>query len=686
MAARKIEFTNLKSVGAIVAVMMTLSFATSSSDVEKKCFEDGNASFAQKTNDVYVVYGDKKSPKLSFVKYNVKNNPLVKDGYPEKSFYMINLPKEVLKTFAVNGWNEYLCGSILPFAYPNVNEFTTIVMKKGSSSITQDEKNIMFAAMKKNSKELTTPETVLSFSKTIPGNVYYPSFPIGKVYPNDFIDNFNKNIFTENKAIANFVDQFVNLFKIKDFEERKVFIKKLREDGFDYINEINTLNKGIDDFIDLNESENNNDAYNEVQSHLKVMNDKFRQVQPYMTANSAAFAEAVQQFYLEFEKESKRYLKKMEKKKDKETKRKLDDYSKQTLKDAIGMILRGIERLGHSGDVSDRKIGFLLNDYEVEFKKVLNDLESGNFGPAKIANPSISMFLNNMTFLVDLMGLKRMLAKNEEADNDGANSIELDDGTTVILFGKRDEKEDGRLLVRSETSKISMLYLNKNLDGIKGGHIDGVGLVDSRYLPPIQVIFSGETNNLNLYGGKASLLNESIFPTNFSYSSSKAIALQEKLKCVFDAAKGNMREFKKYVSNREIDINAVLSAKAPKNFKSLSCSDGVVSYPKEDEPVVSPNAKNKIKKIPNQTIIAGKYSTIRNLNRFVESANCKVHEIEWSVGRSKHLSGMVSMTNDVTVHAENGWCGQETITFIADFPNGETIRTPVVYTIECSSR
>lgn len=686
MAARKIEFTNLKSVGAIVAVMMTLSFATSSSDVEKKCFEDGNASFAQKTNDVYVVYGDKKSPKLSFVKYNVKNNPLVKDGYPEKSFYMINLPKEVLKTFAVNGWNEYLCGSILPFAYPNVNEFTTIVMKKGSSSITQDEKNIMFAAMKKNSKELTTPETVLSFSKTIPGNVYYPSLPIGKVYPNDFIDNFNKNIFTENKAIANFVDQFVNLFKIKDFEERKVFIKKLREDGFDYINEINTLNKGIDDFIDLNESENNNDAYNEVQSHLKVMNDKFRQVQPYMTANSAAFAEAVQQFYLEFEKESKRYLKKMEKKKDKETKRKLDDYSKQTLKDAIGMILRGIERLGHSGDVSDRKIGFLLNDYEVEIKKVLNDLESGNFGPAKIANPSISMFLNNMTFLVDLMGLKRMLAKNEEADNDGANSIELDDGTTVILFGKRDEKEDRRLLVRSETSKISMLYLNKNLDGIKGGHIDGVGLVDSRYLPPIQVIFSGETNNLNLYGGKASLLNESIFPTNFSYSSSKAIALQEKLKCVFDAAKGNMREFKKYVSNREIDINAVLSAKAPKNFKSLSCSDGVVSYPKEDEPVVSPNAKNKIKKIPNQTIIAGKYSTIRNLNRFVESANCKVHEIEWSVGRSKHLSGMVSMTNDVTVHAENGWCGQETITFIADFPNGETIRTPVVYTIECSSR
>ncbi len=686
MAARKIEFTNLKSVGAIVAVMMTLSFATSSSDVEKKCFEDGNASFAQKTNDVYVVYGDKKSPKLSFVKYNVKNNPLVKDGYPEKSFYMINLPKEVLKTFAVNGWNEYLCGSILPFAYPNVNEFTTIVMKKGSSSITQDEKNIMFAAMKKNSKELTTPETVLSFSKTIPGNVYYPSFPIGKVYPNDFIDNFNKNIFTENKAIANFVDQFVNLFKIKDFEERKVFIKKLREDGFDYINEINTLNKGIDDFIDLNESENNNDAYNEVQSHLKVMNDKFRQVQPYMTANSAAFAGAVQQFYLEFEKESKRYLKKMEKKKDKETKRKLDDYSKQTLKDAIGMILRGIERLGHSGDVSDRKIGFLLNDYEVEFKKVLNNLESGNFGPAKIANPSISMFLNNMTFLVDLMGLKRMLAKNEEADNDGANSIELDDGTTVILFGKRDEKEDRRLLVRSETSKISMLYLNKNLDGIKGGHIDGVGLVDSRYLPPIQVIFSGETNNLNLYGGKASLLNESIFPTNFSYSSSKAIALQEKLKCVFDATKGNMREFKKYVSNREIDINAVLSAKAPKNFKSLSCSDGVVSYPKKDEPVVSPNAKNKIKKIPNQTIIAGKYSTIRNLNRFVESANCKAHEIEWSVGRSKHLSGMVSMTNDVTVHAENGWCGQETITFIADFPNGETIRTPVVYTIECSSR
>lgn len=684
MTARKTEFVNLKLVGAIVAMMITLSYAISS-DVEKKCFEDGNASFAQKTNDVFVVYGNKKSPKLSFVKYDVKNNPLVKDGYPEKSFYMINLPKEVLKTFAVHEWNEYLCGSILPFAYPNVNELSTIVMKNSSSSITQDKKNIMFVAMKKNGNELTTPETILSYSRTISGNVYYPSFPIGKVYPNDFIEHFNKNVFNENKGIANFVDQFVNLFKIKDFDERKAFINKLRDDGFDYISEINTLNKGIDDFFDLNESENSNDAYNEVRSRLKMMNDKFKQVQPYMTTNSAAFAEAVQQTYLEFEKESKRYLKKIENKKDKETKRKLDAYSKQTLKDAIGMIQRGIERLGHSGDVSDRKIGFLLNDYEVEFKNVLNNLESGDFGPAKIANSSMSMFLNNMTFLVDLMGIKRMLAKNEEADKNGANSIELDDGSTVILFGKRDGKEDRRLLIRSETSKISMLYLNENLDGIKGGHIDGIGLVDSRYLPPIQVVFSGEANNLNLYGEKANLLNESIFPTNFSYSSSKAIALQEKLKCVFDAAKGNMKEFKKYVSSREIDINAVLSAKTPKNFKSLSCLDGVVSYPKEDEPIVSPNAQNKIKKIPDQTIIAGRYSTIRNLNRFVESANCKIHEIEWSVGRSKHLSGMVSMTNDVTVHAEKGWCGQETIMFIADFPNGETIKTPVAYTIECSS-
>ena len=684
MTARKTEFVNLKLVGAIVAMMITLSYAISS-DVEKKCFEDGNASFAQKTNDVFVVYGNKKSPKLSFVKYDVKNNPLVKDGYPEKSFYMINLPKEVLKTFAVHEWNEYLCGSILPFAYPNVNELSTIVMKNSSSSITQDKKNIMFVAMKKNGNELTTPETILSYSRTISGNVYYPSFPIGKVYPNDFIEHFNKNVFNENKGIANFVDQFVNLFKIKDFDERKAFINKLRDDGFDYISEINTLNKGIDDFIDLNESENSNDAYNEVRSRLKMMNDKFKQVQPYMTTNSAAFAEAVQQTYLEFEKESKRYLKKIENKKDKETKRKLDAYSKQTLKDAIGMIQRGIERLGHSGDVSDRKIGFLLNDYEVEFKNVLNNLESGDFGPAKIANSNMSMFLNNMTFLVDLTGIKRMLAKNEEADKNGANSIELDDGSTVILFGKRDGKEDRRLLIRSETSKISILYLNENLDGIKGGHIDGIGLVDSRYLPPIQVVFSGEANNLNLYGEKANLLNESIFPTNFSYSSSKAIGLQEKLKCVFDAAKGNMKEFKKYVSSREIDINAVLSAKTPKNFKSLSCSDGVVSYPKEDEPIVSPNALNKIKKIPDQTIIAGRYSTIRNLNRFVESANCKIHEIEWSVGRSKHLSGMVSMTNDVTVHAEKGWCGQETIMFIADFPNGETIKTPVAYTIECSS-
>ncbi len=119
------------------------------------------------------------------------------------------------------------------------------------------------------------------------------------------------------------------------------------------------------------------------------------------------------------------------------------------------------------------------------------------------------------------------------------------------------------------------------------------------------------------------------------------------------------------------------------DFERMQCSENGLKMAKEDTVVIAPNAELKIKKIPNQTIKANKWSDAINLDSYVISSNCKLDEIEWSAASSQHLYVMTYISHDAKVKPDEGWCGQEKITFIADTPNGRTVRIPVIYTVKC---
>lgn len=671
----------MKRITILIAFAYAAALALSPSEAEKKCFEKGNQSFAQKTKDVLVLYGDKKNPKVSLVKYVVKNNPQSQDGYSDQSFYMIDIPKAVAKYFSVESWNDFLCGNFFPQAYPNVNELTTIKLKGGMSSVTWDDKNYYFRAMDYG-RGLNTPEAMDSFSVSIPGNLVYSKYPIGKIYSNEYVEKINKNIFQENKMLAEFAEGIFNVFGKKDFEERKDYLEFLKTTNFGYVETVEKISKAIDEFDDARETNANTDAYGTVYPYLKKMNDKFESVRPYMTSNSAAFAEAVRLFFQDFEKQSNRYLKKIKTKKNKETEKNLTEYTKESLQKAIEMIQRGIERLGYSGDVSDRKIAYILNDYEEQFTKLLKTLDSGNIGSSKFANTAISAYLTEFTLLFDMMGSKKSYQGNEDANNSNSNAITVDDGSTLALYGKIKEDKDYRLLVKTKSSRLSSLFFDD--DGFKGALVDGERFVFKNYLPPIQVVFAGEGHNLVLYGNEASMLNESTFPESKSYSTKKGIEYLEKLKCVFTAVQMDMKKYKEYVGTETMDRGSMSFIVKNDKFQSLTCTNGVINIPTVEKAVISPDAKLKIKKIPNQKVVEGKYSESLDLSSFVESSSCPLNEIKWSAKRTKHLYAMIYISNSTKVKADEGWCGREEIVFTAKTSKGETASVPVLYTVECA--
>lgn len=676
----------MKFFGLIPLFAVALSFAMSAKDAEKQCFENGAASFAQKTKEKIVLYGDKKNPRLSFVKYSVKNNPSLGNGYTDPYFYLIDLPNEMLKAFSIQSINEFLCGSFYPFAYPNTNELTSINLKESSASIAYEDKHYMFAVMGPQS---STPEEVDSFSLDIPGNLNYDiSYPISKIYPANYPGLTDTALISRNAALKSYIDAVVELSKIKDFEKRKSYINELKSRS-PYAASAEEFNKALDDFIDVSGVNENMDIYKTVNSNLSVMNEKFYGAKHLMTSNSAAFAEAVHDFYLEFDKEAKRYLKKIKSTKNKNTEKNLAEYSTQTLVDAIDMIRRGISLLGNSASESDRHIAFLLNEYEIAYTELLGNLESGNHGALKIANPAISNYLFVIQLSVDLSVSKSGFRTNQEADEKKANKILLDDGTTAILFGSEKENGDFRLLIRTNTSRLDNLSFDEGTKEFLGGIVDGSWFVYAKYLPSIQVLYSGSSNNIHLYGDNAKLLNETVFPKKSSSAPltlPNDIAYGEKLACIFEAVDGNMEKFKEIVGTKSSSMGTLDMIVRNGKFHKLSCKDGVISYPKENKPEISPNAKLIVKKIPVQTVASGKYSEIFELNSYVKSASCPLDKITWSVNRTAHLNALISDSSETRVKAVKGWCGKETITFTAKTPKGESVNVPVEFNVSCTNR
>lgn len=569
----------MKKMFTIVFLLAFIASYANSFEAEKECFGMDNPSFARKTKDEIVLYGDKKNPKVALVKYEVKNNPRMQDGYPDQSFYMIDLPKVVKKVFSIESWNDYLCGKFFPYAYPNVNEITSVKMKGGRASVTDREKSYYFRTMDFG-LGLDTPEAIDSFSISIPGNLIYNNYPVSKVYPNDFVKRISANLFQEKKGYAEMADELIEVFAKNDFEARKDYIEELKNKKSSIVATAEIISDAIDNFDDMKNVDEHTDVYNMVKSYLKQMNDKFDRVRPFMTPNSSAFADAVQLFYQEFEKQSNRYLKKIKTKKNKETEQHLADYSKESLENAIAMIQRGVHGLGLSSNESDRQIAYILNDYEAKFTELLESIDSGNCGSARVANPAISSCLNDFGLMFDLLGIKKVVYANKGANEAGVNVIELDDGNVLALYGEVKDGKDNRILIKTKSSSISSLFFD-DLGNFLGSFIDGERFLRNNYLPPMQVVYAGNGHVLKLYGDEANMLNESFFPENKLFLSATGIAYREKLACVFEAVQGDMKKYKEIVGTETMNTGSLSFVKKNEKFHSLSCSEGVISLPKK---------------------------------------------------------------------------------------------------------
>ena len=566
----------------ILSVLFALScsFAISYQNAQKECFDDGNASFAYKTKEQIVLYGDKMNPKISFVRYNVINNPNSdKTGYPDKYFYLIDLPKEILSVFFIKNWNDFLCGDFLPYAYPNVNDLTSIQLREDVSHVSHDDKFYFFRAVPVESGVITA-ESIDSFSMSIPGNMGYNHlYPLSKIYPYDYVEKYDKNTVMKNNVFTKVVDALIKMSKIKDFEDRRNFVKKLKDDKIPLVSTIERFNDYVDEFNDIQDVNQKMNVYKDVDRFLSELDYKFNNARHLLTRNSEAFAEAVHIFYKNFDKEASRYLKKIKEKKNKDTEKNLMDFSEKTLNDAIGMIQRGVERLGNSVNAKDRQVAFLLNDYETAYSKYLDKIKSGNHGAIKVAKNALGDLILTYSFVFDIKKNSSFYELKEDyADEDGWVAIYLDDGTALMLF-EGSQNGDSRLLIRFKYGYGSMSSLvfdveRKTLDKafVTSEYVYG------NYLPPMQVVYSGKANNLVLFDSTAQLLNKSTFPKEENFYTKEGIAYLNKIKCVFEAVDGDMKELRRLVGARTKSIPSGTLIEKNEKFQNLRCSNGKIFY------------------------------------------------------------------------------------------------------------
>jgi len=565
----------MKYLGIALALISSLSFAETSAEIEKKCFEMGNVSFAEKTKEEVVVYGNEKDPKVSFVKYNVKNNPAVGDGYPAQSFFMVNLPKSISNKLGIKSWNDYLCGSFLDFAYPNVNELTSFSTKGGKTSINFKEKFYGFHQRIDKYEGVLTPESIDSISISIPGNIVYSNYPLSRIYPDDFVKNYDKQLFVNNKLLTKTVDSLIAIFLKKDFEARNTSVNELKQSNALLSSDIEFISNILNDFDDQTGTNENTDIYLTVYSFLKTLNDKLEQVKPYMTARASAYTDVMIQFFQEFDKQSNRYLQKIKKSKSKDTEKNLADYSTQTLIKAIGLVQKGMDGLGYTTDKTERQIAYVLSDYETKMNKYLESIKSGDIGTAKIVKPALAKYIVKINSFLDLIPC-RYMDRSKEAKEAGADIVSLDDGTKVILFGHQSKERDVRILIRMLSSDITSFYFDKDMQ-IVGGAIGSDVFFYKDFLPSIQVVFAGKSLNIKTFGNNAKLLNESKFLEDKELSSEKGVAYREKLECIFNALDGDMKKFKELVGTKVVNHGSLSMSIKNEKFQSLSCKDGVIT-------------------------------------------------------------------------------------------------------------
>lgn len=565
----------MKYLGIALALISSLSFAETSAEIEKKCFEMGNVSFAEKTKEEVVVYRNEKDPKVSFVKYNVKNNPAVGDGYPAQSFFMVNLPKSISNKLGIKSWNDYLCGSFLDFAYPNVNELTSFSTKGGKTSINFKEKFYGFHPRIDKYEGVLTPESIDSISISIPGNIVYSNYPLSRIYPDDFVKNYDKQLFVNNKLLTKTVDSLIAIFLKKDFEARNTSVNELKQSNALLSSDIEFISNILNDFDDQTGTNENTDIYLTVYSFLKTLNDKLEQVKPYMTARASAYTDVMIQFFQEFDKQSNRYLQKIKKSKSKDTEKNLADYSTQTLIKAIGLVQKGMDGLGYTTDKTERQIAYVLSDYEIKMNKYLESIKSGDIGTAKIVKPALAKYIVKINSFLDLIPC-RYMDRSKEAKEAGADIVSLDDGTKVILFGHQSKERDVRILIRMLSSDITSFYFDKDMQ-IVGGAIGSDVFFYKDFLPSIQVVFAGKSLNIKTFGNNAKLLNESKFLEDKELSSEKGVAYREKLECIFNALDGDMKKFKELVGTKVVNHGSLSMSIKNEKFQSLSCKDGVIT-------------------------------------------------------------------------------------------------------------
>lgn len=568
---------SMKYFGIALSLISSLSFAETLVELEKKCFDAGNASFAVKTTEEVVVYGNENEPKVSFVKYNVKNNPTIENGYPDQSFFMVNLPKSILNKLGITSWNEYLCGTFLNYAYPNVNELTYFSTKEGNTSVTFKEKFYGFYQKLNKYKYdgVLTPEIIDSLNISIPGNVFYTNYPLSRIYPNDFVSNYDRQLFLNNQLLIKTIDPLFDIFLKKDSESRDSLVNELKQSNGILLKTVDSISSILNDFEDRVGINENTGIYLKVYSFLKTLNDKLEQTKPHMTVASSAYANEIIQFFQDFDKQSKRYQKNLKKSKNKTTEQKLAIFSTQTLINAIDLVEKCTKGLSSTTNKTELQIVDVLSDYSTKLTEYLEKIKSGNMGTANIVKPALAKYIVEINYFLDLVPCKYM-NRNIEAKDVDADVISLDDGTDLMLFGE----QDTRILIRTTSSNISSLYFDKNMRFV-GGTVGSDILFYKDFLPSIQIIYIGNPLSNNTFKGKVNLYNESKYFENSDLSSEKGVAYRDKLECIYIAVKGNMKEFKELVGAKVFKRGNLRYSIQNDEFQSLSCKDGVIKKTSE---------------------------------------------------------------------------------------------------------
>lgn len=140
------------------------------------------------------------------------------------------------------------------------------------------------------------------------------------------------------------------------------------------------------------------------------------------------------------------------------------------------------------------------------------------------------------------------------------------------------KKGDHRILIRMKNgaSSIRSLVFDETGKEFQSAFVS-TEYVYQKYLPPLQIVYSGDANTFIAIDEKTNLLNQSTFPEVSQFSMPDDIEKREKIKCIFEAIDGDMKTLKELVGARLINHHGSMILREKNNkLDKISCKDGKI--------------------------------------------------------------------------------------------------------------